>query len=175
MIEGHVGGTDSFRYIWERSLCGPRDVLNFVRRAINTAVNRAHTKVTEEDLLKAEEEYSQDVFQGLYYELRDVFPLYNKALHGFTGMSDRIEAEMLPLVLSESGISDEHIQEITNVLLWFGFLGVVDRGGKQTFSHDCGYDLEQLRKAGLDRGGQRDQSLTYCVHPGFRRALGIAT
>ena len=38
----------------------PRDVLSFVRKAIEVATNRGHERVTHDDLNAAEDEYSED-------------------------------------------------------------------------------------------------------------------
>lgn len=168
---GHVGGTDSFLYVAERSLARPRDVLNYVLKAVGLAVNRGHAKVTEDDLTKAEEAYSQDMFQDLFYELRDVYPKYAKALYAFEGLDAYMDEALLDLILGEHGVSEEETPDIVEILLWYGFLGVVT-DDKEYFSYSVGYDLERLRSKKSQRafGGS---GVIYCVHPAFRMTLNI--
>lgn len=171
LFDGHVGGTASFRYVWERSLARPRDVLNFLRKAVSVAVNRGHSRVEESDILKAEEGFSQDMFQELFFELRDVFPEYSHCLYGFTNVGERIDDEILKLVLTESGVSDSAVSKVTEILLWYGFLGVSDNNGNEIFSYNVGYDLERLRRSAGSVARTSSRSTLYCIHPAFRLAL----
>jgi hypothetical protein len=53
-ITPHVRGEDSVQFILNRTLMRPREVLRFVRESINTAINRKHEKVTEQDIFDAD-------------------------------------------------------------------------------------------------------------------------
>src|SRR5207247_52007 len=54
ICDGFVGTQNSFTFIADRTLMRPRDLLMFLHRAIETAINRGHSKITSDDLIKAE-------------------------------------------------------------------------------------------------------------------------
>ena len=69
--------------------------------------------------------------------------------------------------LLNAGIEDERIEEALNVLLWFGFLGVVRPGGAELYSHNVQFNSPRLRDAvGMGAG-------SFIIHPAFRAGLDI--
>jgi hypothetical protein len=55
-----IGTEDSFSYIVDRTLMRPRDLLMFLQRSVMTAINRGHNRVLAEDVLFAEDGYSNE-------------------------------------------------------------------------------------------------------------------
>ena len=76
--------------------------------------------------------------------------------------------DQLSSALHESGIPEEAIGRFIDVLVWYGFLGVIARGGEGAYAYQYHYGLERLYHAAL-------APKRYIVHPAFRRALEIST
>ncbi len=169
LFDPHVAGEDSFRYLCSRTLMRPRDILNFVGKCVQVAVSRDHTRVEQEDILVAERQFSEDMLNDLRYEIRDVFPQHPTIVHRFLGAKVRLSKEDLQLIFMDADVPETKVQEVTDALLWFCFLGV-SRGEEGCYSYEIGYDLLKL-KSYVQSDNQ--QALVYIVHPAFRTALDL--
>ena len=168
VFDAHVGPEDSFRYMVERTLMRPRDLLNFLHRAIEVAVNRGHEKVIEDDIRKAEEAYSEDIFLETSFEIRDVFREGADPMFSLLGLPAHVTEEKVVAALVEAGFQDESEREnCLNLLVWFGVLGVLERGQEEPrFSYQVRYNVKKLVEP-VRRG-----RATFVIHPAFRSALG---
>jgi hypothetical protein len=63
-----VGEEDTIDYVISRTLLRPRDVLQFSNRCLEEAQNQRHDYIHEDDVLYAEESYSEDKISDLYRE-----------------------------------------------------------------------------------------------------------
>lgn len=169
IFDVHVGGMDSFLYILERSSFHPRSVLNFVTKCIQTSISREHQRVQEDDILFAERAFSEDTYNNLKFEIRDVFPKYPKLIQYFIGKDKSLSKDDIELLLLETDIENENIDEIIEILLWFSFLGV-DVGNEIKYSSDLSYDLEKL-KTYISKDGTEYKK--YFIHPAFHLALDL--
>lgn len=163
----HVGAEESFHYILSRTLMRPRDLIRFLKACVNIAVNRGHERVTEEDVLKAEEQYSEDQTQELAFEVQQIYPEYGNLHYAFIGAKATLHEEELFQIFRDANIDASKFANVTDVLLWFGFLGVASKTGKDAFAYEYRYGIERLK---------RDAAIPaqFVVHPAFRRSLGIA-
>jgi len=123
LFEPTVGVQHSFDYILERTLMRPRDLLNFLHRAVEVAVNRGHEKVTEHDILAAERRYSEDMLLETSFELCDVHPRVKEPLYEFLGCPARMSLDEVRQRLLGGGFETHEFDEILHMLVWFGFLG----------------------------------------------------
>lgn len=166
----HVGGRNSFDYMLERTFMRPRDVLNFLRKAIQIAVSRGHHRVDEEDVRTAEEAVSEDMLNELKYEMRDVYPQFPNVLNAFFGQGIHLSYNDIWLILSEASLGDAEIKASLDALLWFSFLGII-RKDEERYSYELLYDVSKLKNmtdlTNLDRK-------CYCIHPAFRAALELS-
>jgi hypothetical protein len=169
VISPYIDTQSTFAYITARTLMRPRDLLGFLRRAIGVAINRGHEWVTEEDVTKAEEAYSEDMLLNTAYELGDVFPEMIDVLYMFAGTPALLSEESVKGLIRESAGAAGPVEDLLEILLWFGFLGVRNAGAKDpVFAYQVRYNIEKLRTP--IRRGQAQ----YEIHPAYRRALGIA-
>lgn len=154
-----IGARDSFSYLVERTLMRPRDLLRFVRRCIEVAVNRGHERITSDDMLKAEESYSEDMLLETQFELRDVYRENADPFYKFLGCNVYISSgEVL-----ERANGDEKLVEL---LVWFGFLGVKEpRQLEPRFSYEVRYNVAKLLAP------VKENKAVFVIHPAFRRAL----
>lgn len=155
LFEPYVDTQESFRFVVSRTLMRPRDLLRFVHKAIEVAINRGHRVVTAADLLKAEAAYSEDMLRGLSFELGDVNPALVDAVYHFIGCPSVMPQDDVRTRLVEGGVPAVDVQSTLEHLLWFGYLGVQDSGrdGLPVYSYQVGYNLAKLL-AGLQGGAE---------------------
>lgn len=164
----HVGVTDSFDWMLERTLMRPRDLLFFIREAMAVAINRNHQVIQEDDLLHAELGYSEDQLLMLSFELQQSAPELGDLVFAFEGVAPALDPGGLEDILSTAGLDDEARSRATDLLLWYGFLGVhSDRTVVDVYSHETGYNMRRLVQPLKTGTGH------FVVHPMFRRALGV--
>jgi hypothetical protein len=160
----HVRGEESFSFILGRTLMRPRELLRFVRDCINVAVNRRHEQVTEDDILHAERSYSDDALVDLSLELKDVRPDFANAAYAFIGAQTHLPTSEVGIGLMKAGIPVDKLEQVRELLLWFGFLGIYVYPDEERYSYQFEHNLQKM-KSGMDQ-------FTYCIHPAFRQCLG---
>lgn len=74
---------------------------------------------------------------------------------------EEIETIIAPLSL------DISIQELIELLLWYGFLGVIDGQNRPVYIYDRAYDFRRLE---AERGRIAEEVL-YAINPAFLRGL----
>jgi hypothetical protein len=162
-----VGIEDSFEYMIDRTLMRPRDILLFVQRAQQVALNRSHNRILGADIEQAEVGYSEESLLLLSYEMEDTHPEIADALFAFHGSTTMLtQAEVHAILTNGNGDSSE-TQAIIELLLWFGFLGVQVGAGPPMYAHTVQFVLRRLTHPIESRTG------TFVVHPAFHKALGI--
>lgn len=163
--EQYVGSQDSFGFIVERTLMRPRDLLKFLLRAIEFAVNRGHEQLTQDDLKSAERVFSEDMLISVNFEIGDVYPAFKDLLYHFIGCSTHMSMERAKEIMKD--ILEQHHDLAVETLMWFGFLGAQSSGADEPqFSYQVQYNITKLTAA---LRGDRGQLV---VHPAFRTALG---
>lgn len=159
-----VDDQDSFQYLLSRTLGRPRDLLSFVRKSISVAISRGHTCVSADDILQAELSFSNDLLQGLEFEIRDIDHTYELLPYTFvespTVMKEAEVDERIKTVLER----ETDLEQAKLLLLWYGFLGIETPGGV-IYSYQTQYNLSRLLMPLRTGRGQ------FTVHPGFRKAL----
>jgi len=166
----HVNGESSFNYIINRTLLRPRDFLLFINHALQTAINRGHNRILEEDILQAEEAYSRDIFEGLLYEIRDIEPELENILYGFLESKRTLYKSELVALLKEAKVPPAQVESVIQTLLWFSFLGIFDSYMNERYSYTEGYDIKKLQK--LSEWVEKENSeIIYVIHPGFSKVL----
>jgi len=163
----HVQAEDTFNYVVERTLMRPRDLLLFVRKLIEVAINRGHDRIEADDIPQAERAYSEDMLLTTAYEIADTHPRCAEALYAFQGAAERLGHSDLVGLLLGAGLQNAEVEEAINLLLWFGFLGV-SRPDGELYSHSVQFNISRLRSLAEPPEGR------FVIHPAFRAALGIA-
>lgn len=100
------------------------------------------------------------------YEMRDVAGTPEDIFYLFIGASDVLTEEKLQAILKKRSIG-LGLAETIDLLLWYGFLGLVGPGGKAIYIYDRAYDFRRLE---AERSEQKDK-LLYVVNPAFLRGL----
>lgn len=167
LFDPHVRAESSFAYVTSRTFLRPRDLLNFVRKCIQIAVSRGHSRVEQEDILAAENEFSEDMLKELQYEIRDIYPDLPDLLVGFLGCSEKLSSDELDLILLDAGASEEQLQQLRDLLLWFSFMGIL-KDDEEYYAYTYHYNMPKLKALRKSRAPERS---AFVVHPAFRRAL----
>jgi len=164
-----VEGESSFHYLLSRTFLRPRDILNFIRKCIQVAVSRGHTRVQEEDVLTAESQYSVDMFDELRYEIRDIYPDIPDFGLSFLNVTAPISADEVYQRLKEAHVLEVQLVDVKNILLWFSFLGV-HSSDNDSYAYEVFYDVAKLDAKNKSKG---NSEIFYSIHPAFRKALTV--
>jgi hypothetical protein len=168
LFDSHIGTEDSFNYILERTLMRPRDLLTFLHRATEVAVNRGHGRVSSDDINQAEKSYSEDLVLVTAYEIGDTYPQFADLLYAFQGTPRTLSMSEVEGVLRKSGISNSEMRNAIELLLWYGFLGTAGPASDEDkYSYHVRYNLRHLLHP-IEKGEAK-----FVIHPGFRTSLGI--
>ncbi|MBU1044192.1 MAG: hypothetical protein KJ915_07325 [Candidatus Omnitrophica bacterium] len=168
----HVKGENSFKYIVNRTFMRPRDFLIFIHHSLQTAINRGHNRLTELDILHAEEAYSRDIFEQLLYEIRDIHPKMEEILYCFLEANRTMYESELIKILKEARIADDKIDYIIYNLLWFCFLGISKQDWSEKYAYSVGYDIKMLL-AHSDKTLKNEYERIYSIHPAFSKVLEL--
>ena len=146
----------------------PRDLLTFLHRATEVAVNRGHGKVSSNDIVQAEKSYSEDLVLVTAYEIGDTHPQFADLLYAFQGVPRTVSLPEMEVVLGKVGVKSPDMQQAIELLLWYGFLGTAGRtSDEDKYSYQVRYNLRHLLHP-IEKGEAK-----FVVHPGFRTSLGI--
>ena len=119
-----------------------------------------------DDVTDAIHQMSLYLVSDFGYEMRDVAGTPEDIFYLFIGS---------PVVLSPAEV-EERLKQITlsvsdsetiDLLLWYGFLGIVDRTGNPVFIYDRAYDFRRLEAERRSRGSE----LMYALNPAFLSGL----
>jgi hypothetical protein len=169
ICEPLVGTQNSFGYIVDRTLMRPRDLLLFLHRALDTAINRGHHRIHEEDILHAEKGYSEDMLLATEYEITDTNGDLADVLYAFQSARSLMDREDALLHLAVGGIEDEQrASEVIQLLIWYGFFGVKSPAFPEVkYSYSVHGNIRRL----IQPLEMADASLV--IHPAFRAALDV--
>jgi hypothetical protein len=164
-----IKGQDSFAFILERTLMRPRDMLQFLRDAIHTAINRGKPIIEEADLEQAERGYSEDLLLTTSFEIGDTYPEHADVLYAFEGAPIEMpKTELFDRLVQVGSVMPAAAEQVMELLIWFGFLGVRAGMGDERYSYDMPSNMRRLLYP-----LQSDDAILV-VHPAFRAALHIS-
>jgi hypothetical protein len=162
------------KYIIDRTFKRPRDIISFVRFAIEVAVRNRHSVVEPSDTRLAEEEkYSQSKYKDLIIEYQKQFPDIKDLLELFSSSRHKLSRSELTNCL-ERFIENRQIhtnpdQLLRQLFIWGvigvkrqGRAGVKQRGGAHFFYY---YDDPSINPLAYD---------VYYVHPSLRYHLNVS-
>jgi hypothetical protein len=164
-FDSHVAGEESFSYLLRRTLMRPRDLLRFLRECVNVAVNRGHNKVSADDVIQAENGYSEDQLQEVFFELRDISPQYQNILYVFIAAATVLSRNDILRRLAEIGMTNQQADRLIELLLWFGFLGIMNADNEDRYSYQYHYGVSRMLQ-------DASAPIRFTIHPAFRMELG---
>ena len=162
------------KYILDRTFKRPRDIISFVRFALEVAIRSNHNLIEPRDTRLAEEEkYSQSKYKDLIIEYQKLFPFIKDLLDSLSGtLHKHSQDELLKrceLFLKERQIAMLPTQLLRNLFIWGvvgvkrqGRAGVKQRGGAHFFYYYDDPSINPLHYA------------DYYIHPSLRYYLNIS-
>jgi hypothetical protein len=154
-------GISAIDYMINSSLRKPRFLIDLMERTLSFAINRGHGFVTKEDVKEGGRQMSLYLVSDFAYEMRDIAGTPEDIFYSFIGAPEilthsEVERKISQLNLAVAGDS------VIELLLWYGFLGVVNSDGQPVFIYDLAYDFRRLE---AERGPVGD--VTYAINPAF--------
>ena len=166
----HIRGEETSQFLIDRSLMRPRNLLDLVSHCLGYAGNLGHDRVEADDILKGLKAYSNDLISDFDLEIRDVHPKAEQILYEFIGAKSLLSLDEVKALLAAGNVGPEEDAEIVELLLWYGFLGLIDKEGQQKFIYSYNYNMSVLRGVHkqLSHRGSR-----YVINPAFWEGLEI--
>ncbi len=162
------------KYIIDRTFKRPRDMISFVRFAIEQAIKNGHAVIEPSDTRLAEEEkYSQSKLKDLIIENQKQYPFISDLLNSFSGCLHKISIEDIKQRI-DTFINRHNLTQEANIILrllftWGvigikkqGRAGVKHRGGVHFFYY---YDDPSINPLAEH---------TFYFHPALRHYLNIS-
>ena len=163
------------KYIIDRTFKRPRDIISFVRFAIDVAIRNTKCVIEPQDTRTAEEEnYSQSKYKDLIIEYKKQITYVKDLLDSFSGSLHKLSKDDLlkrlnNLIISK-GINQSPEQILRYQLYVWGVIGVKrqgragvkQRGGARFYYY---YDDPSINPLAFD---------DYFIHPSLRHYLNIS-
>jgi hypothetical protein len=167
-----VSGISAREYIVSRVLPRPRDIVYLCNAAVIAAVNRRHECVEEEDILSAEQNYSQFAFEALLVENGITVEQFEEVLLEFAGADAVLPISEARSSVQLAGISADSVDYVIERLKVMSFFGL--EVGPERFSYVEG-GPDSSRAEALARRYARESAAEarYAIHPAYRKYLEI--
>lgn len=166
-----IDGEDSAQFLIDRSLMRPRSLLDLIGHCKGYALNLGHQRIEKDDILKGCKAFSNDLLSELDLEIRDVFPSADHLLYAFIASPTLLTRVELETALTSHGVASEMLEKVVNVLLWFGFLGLLWSDGTARYIYSFNYNMKVLE--GTHSKMLSTGSVKYVINPAFAPALGL--
>ncbi|KPL80625.1 P-loop ATPase, Sll1717 family [Herpetosiphon geysericola] len=141
----NVKNQASFQYMIDRTLMRPRDIIYFCNISLNEAQNKQRTKISEEDVLLAEEQYSvwksQDIISEFFVQYPYLENIFNEFYDCTSPLPDGKLLDVHGNLISSSNKYQEDgisVEKLFQILYYVGFLGI-RRDNVDNFSHKNQY------------------------------------
>lgn len=165
----HVEGEDSFQFLIDRSLMRPRFLINLINHCKSFAVNLKHEKIQAVDISKGLSAYSNDVISDISYEIRDVYPGAEDIIYEFIGADKTLSEDHLIEVIGKRINESDRVEEVINILIWHGFLGIHNDNKDPIYIFNSNYNMKII--SSLTEKKRADKDLAYVINPAFWPAL----
>lgn len=169
VFASHYKGEETSQYLIDRSLMRPRFLLNLINQCKSFAINLNHERIEEQDIEKGLTAYSSDLLRDIGYELQDIFPNSHGILYAFIAANSEISETEVKSLLSSSDLQPEAVEEVFNLLMWYGFLGIKANSGDTKYIYNFNYNMQLME--GMKR--QLGSHLNMVVNEAFWPSLLI--
>lgn len=150
----------------DSSLRRPRFLIDLMERTLSFAINRGHGFVDAADVAEGLRQMSLYLVSDFAYEMRDIAGTPEDIFYAFIGSSELVTHSELEGVLGKLSLEISN-EEVIELLLWYGFLGVIGVNEKPIFIYDRAYDYRRLE---AERASDADDAL-YAINPAFLLGL----
>jgi hypothetical protein len=159
-------GLSAIDELIESSLRRPRFLIDLMERTLSFAINRGHAFVTDDDVREGRRQMSLYLVSDFAYEMRDIAGTPEDIFYSFIGSSDLLTEQEVGEIIRPLDLN-MNTDKVIELLLWYGFLGVIDSQNRPVFIYDRAYDYRRLE---AERGEISDDVL-YAINPAFLLGL----
>jgi nucleoside 2-deoxyribosyltransferase len=159
-------GEEAVDVLIETSLRRPRFLIDICERTLSFAINRGHGFVTEADVIEGARQMSLYLVSDFAYEMRDIAGTPEDIFYAFIGSSELLTEREIAAIVSPLSLP-VGMPQLIELLLWYGFLGIINEAGTPVFIYDRAYDFRRLE---AERGPASDDVL-YAINPAFLAGL----
>lgn len=170
-----VNGMETRKWVYSRVLSRPRDLIHFVQKAIENAINRDHEKIFEADLISAAKSYPEFALEQIISEYKAEQPWLQTAVFSFMGKPDKWE--LTPLIShlenflrNNFALNDRSVKSVVADLIGIGFIGIQVLDEKIEYAETVPRS-RALKRMVLDH--PTGQILNLVIHPVFYLYLNI--
>ena len=118
-----IKGIPTKDYFIQNIIPRPRDIIYFVKYSLSSATTRQHIKIQENDILYAQEKYSQYAVDSLIVENGVNIEDFEKILYEFIGCNKIVSKNDIEKIISNSGVQNVEINNFIQILCDRCFLG----------------------------------------------------
>lgn len=161
-----IANSDAVGLLIEASLRRPRFLIDLCERTLSFAINRGHHAVSSDDIEEGMRQMSLYLVSDFGYELRDVAGTPEDIFYLFLGKPELLTEQELESILSDDRLG-LGVKETVDLLLWYGFLGIIGPNSEPIFIYDRAYDFRRLE---AEKSAEPDEAL-YAVNTAFLRGL----
>jgi hypothetical protein len=153
-------------HLIDASLFRPRFLIEVAERVLSFAINRGHGLVDPDDVEHALDQMSLYLVSDFAYEMRNVAGTPEDIFYAFIGTTELMtHAEVAGRIQDQW--PDMDADPVIDLLIWYGFLGVVGESSQPVFIYDRAYDFKRLL---AERPAEVSERL-YSVNVAFTRGL----
>lgn len=169
----NIDGVLTKHWIFKNVLPRPRDLIHFLLRAIEFAINRNHSKILKDDLLDALKNHSSFALDQIIAEYQAEEPWLPLVLHSFMGTYNEWTYSNLYDHISKLNLeifNDKSIGQIIASLVAVRFIGIKLPSGEIRFSS---YIQESITLTDKVKNHPSSEPLDLIIHPVFNHNLGL--
>ena len=166
-VSHHRSGEETLQFMIDRSLMRPRFLLNLLSYCKGCASNLNHDRIESEDIDKGLHAYSTDLLTDISYEINDVQSGLDDILYAFIGSKSQLSFDALKTIVMDYGIAEENVKILFELLLWYGFIGIIING-QSKYIFDFHYSMKIL--LGLYN---KNKDSIFVINPAFWSSLMI--
>jgi hypothetical protein len=167
-----LNGQDSSTYLLKRCLMRPRALIDLLGHCRGHAINLGHEKILEADFIQGEIAYSTDLVNQISLELQDIFEGCEDILYVFIEATALLDKKQLCERLKLSLIGEDRHNDLIELLLWYGVLGILRQNAEATYIYDVNYEIKKLNALINQRP---EAELVYIINPAFWRGLEVTS
>lgn len=167
----NINGVPVKQFLYDTIIPRPRDMIFLCKSALANAINRRHTRIEEDDIFKAIEDYSQHAFSSLLTETETQFENIEAFLYEFAGINSVVTKDSLITMALKANIPAEKHEQIIEALVDTTFLGL--ETSPDTFVFVYEYIRKKVYQTLARKTAENTGSERYKIHPAFYNFLAI--
>ena len=171
LFPSEVVGIPAWQFVINTVLPRPRDVIYLMREAIDGAVNRGHSIVTEQDFLDAREKYSEFAFRSIQAEDDPRKGMLQSILYEFAGCAKYITHSEIESRFRAARVNPEDYDFYIDLLCDVNFLAIASNNGYQYAKQEA--DREVKRRIAAQVAKNKNAEESYQVSSAFWQVLQI--